>query len=96
MPARAENGFDDVDFDKIGIHVHVPGRSVKDGPSAGITIATALIRRSGRAVDHQTMTANPALRSCPGGGLRESAGGASRRAQTILVPKQNDLFMVEV
>ncbi|MEN6480282.1 MAG: endopeptidase La [Anaerolineales bacterium] len=101
--SRAEEyGFDDVDFDKIDIHIHVPEGAVpKDGPSAGITIATALISAlTGRAVDHLvTMTGEITLRGrvLPIGGLREKALAAHRAGlKTILVPKQNDRDMVEV
>jgi ATP-dependent Lon protease len=101
--SRADDyGFDDVDFDKIDIHVHVPEGAVpKDGPSAGITIATALISAlSGRAVNHLvTMTGEITLRGrvLPIGGLREKALAAHRAGlKTILVPKKNDRDMVDV
>ena len=102
--SRADDyGFDDVDFDKIDIHVHVPEGAVpKDGPSAGITIATALISAlSGRAVQSSdvTMTGEITLRGrvLPIGGLREKALAAHRAGlKTMLVPKKNDRDMVDV
>jgi len=101
--SRADDyGFDDVDFDKIDIHVHVPEGAVpKDGPSAGITIATALISAlSGRAVNHLvTMTGEITLRGrvLPIGGLREKALAAHRAGlKTMLVPKKNNRDMVDV
>jgi ATP-dependent Lon protease len=90
-----ELGFDDVDFDKIDVHIHVPEGGVpKDGPSAGVTMATALISAlTGRAVLHDvTMTGEITLRGrvLPIGGLREKALAAQRAGlKTMLVPRRN-------
>jgi ATP-dependent Lon protease len=90
----AELGIDPEAF-KRDLHVHVPAGAVpKEGPSAGLAMATALVSAlSGRAARHDVaMTGEITLsgRVLPIGGVKEKVLGAVRAGiHTILLPAQN-------
>jgi ATP-dependent Lon protease len=82
-------------FDKSDIHMHIPaGSQPKDGPSAGVTMATALVSLiSGRPVKKGiSMTGEITLRGqvMPVGGIKEKMLAAHRAGlKTIILPKRN-------
>ncbi|MHC6202177.1 endopeptidase La [Breznakiellaceae bacterium SP9] len=88
-------GVDSGWFEKNKVHLHIPeGATPKDGPSAGITMAVALISlfRNKTITEHLVMTGELSLTGqvLPIGGLKEKSVAAQRnKAQHIIIPKQN-------
>jgi ATP-dependent Lon protease len=89
-------------FEERQIHLHIPeGATPKDGPSAGVTMATALMSLVlGKQVkDRLAMTGELSLTGqvLPIGGLREKTVAAKRnKIKDIIIPKQNEKDLEEI
>lgn len=97
-----EMGVEHEFFDKTDIHIHVPAGAIpKDGPSAGITMATALYSAivDKKVIKGLAMTGEVTLRGrvLPIGGLKEKALAALRAGiRKVIIPEQNQKDLVEI
>ncbi|PLX82791.1 MAG: endopeptidase La [Desulfuromonas sp.] len=95
-------GIPDDKFASVDIHVHVPAGAIpKDGPSAGITLLTALVSAlSNRPVGKDiAMTGEMTLRGkvLPIGGLKEKVLAALRaRVKKVIIPRKNEKDLVDI
>ena len=98
----ASLGLDEKKIENIDIHIHVPAGAIpKDGPSAGIAMATALISAlTNKAVRSDVaMTGEITLRGrvLPIGGLKEKALGAMRAGiRTVIIPEKSKKELSEL
>jgi ATP-dependent Lon protease len=94
-------GVRDKDFENIDIHIHVPAGAIpKDGPSAGIAMATALMSTFTRQPvrNDVAMTGEITLRGrvLPIGGLKEKALAAMRAGiRSVIIPEKNKKDLAE-
>jgi ATP-dependent Lon protease len=97
-----ELGIDEKVFAKSDLHIHVPAGAVpKDGPSAGVTMATALVSLlSNRPVKADVaMTGEITLRGqvLPVGGIKQKVLGAARVGiDTVILPQRNEADLDDI
>jgi ATP-dependent Lon protease len=97
-----EMGIDDVAFDELDLHIHVPSGSIpKDGPSAGITMVTAIVSllTGLKVAPDVAMTGEITLRGTvlPVGGVKEKVLAAHRAGITkVLLPEKCRKDLIEV
>ena len=102
LACASELGLADDYFAKHDIHIHVPAGAVpKDGPSAGMTIATAIAsllhEQQGRQRIAMTGEITLTGQVLPIGGLKEKVLAAKRAGITkILLPKRNEMDLDDV
>ncbi len=102
IKSQTEELHFDPDFWNSDIHIHVPAGAIpKDGPSAGVTIATALASlATGRPVAPEVaMTGEITLRGrvLPIGGLKEKVLAAKQAGiKTVIAPSRNEKDLVEI
>ncbi len=94
-------GIEDKFFEQNDLHIHFPGSFPKDGPSAGVTMVTALVSAITRIPVRRdvAMTGEITLRGrvTPIGGLKEKCLAAHRLGiRTIIVPRENRKDLREV
>jgi ATP-dependent Lon protease len=98
----SEYGISETDFQNHNIHIHVPeGATPKDGPSAGVAIATSIISLfSGKKVNKNVaMTGEITLHGkvLPIGGLKEKLMSAVRsNIKTVLIPFENEKDLEDI
>jgi ATP-dependent Lon protease len=95
-------GIDSSWFTKTDVHIHVPAGAVpKDGPSAGVAIAAALMSLVRNVAIHQNLAMTGELtltgRVLPVGGIREKVLAARRAGiLSILIPRHNEKDLIEL
>ena len=100
--SAAELGIDPGFMDTHDLHVHVPAGAIpKDGPSAGVTMATAIVSalRNQRVREDVAMTGEITLSGLvlPVGGIREKALAARRHGiKTFILPARNEADLAEL
>ena len=97
-----ELGIDERVFERKDIHVHIPAGAIpKDGPSAGVTMTTAMVSLlTDRPVNHElAMTGEITLRGnvMPVGGIKEKVLAAHRAGiKMVLMPDKNEKDLIEI
>jgi ATP-dependent Lon protease len=98
----AKLGLSDTIFENQDIHVHIPAGAIpKDGPSAGVTLLTALVSflTKRRTVKDLAMTGEITLRGqvLPVGGIKEKVLAAHRAGiKTLILPKENQKDLEDI